>query len=349
MQLPRITKDSREGDSNYVAPTSFPIGPTFVKYKHNPILRPNPDNDFESSYIYNASAIVVDDTVFLFYRAQNAAKTSLVGLAWSTDGYNFVRYHKPVLYPTEPWEHGGGCEDPRITRDPVLKLFVMTYTAYDRTNARLCVATSENMFDWQKQPPIIHPDSSWTDIVIDSNGNRYKRQGWLKLGAVFTQRHPVTNKFYMIFGDCAFHLAESTDLQHWQLRSHEYAENLFAEGVHPWQDKLIEPGAAPIRLLEGPGKNRYVLFYNSATTGRHTNLPKDTYAISQMLIDYDNLFLGPQARLEKPILVPDQDNERHGQVNRVVFTEGIVQFKGQWFLYFGQGDSELGVATCAIE
>ena len=29
---------------------------------------------------------------------------------------------------------------------------------------------------------------------------------------------------------------------------------------------------------------------------------------------------------------------------QVVFAEGLVQFKGQWYLYFGQADSTIGVA-----
>lgn len=350
MIFPVITKDSVDGDLNYKPPSSFPIGPFFKKYEHNPILTPNPENDFESAYIYNATAIVVDDKVFLFYRAQNAALTSSVGLAVSKDGYNFKRFPEPVLYPTEPWENGGGCEDPRIVRDPKSKLFIMTYTAYDRNHARLCVATSEDLFKWKKYPPIIYPDESWNDIAIVSNGDTIIRNAWLKLGAVFTEKNKYTGKYYMIWGDCCFHLAESDDLKHWKLRTNDYHASIFAKGIFTWQNKLIEPGPAPIKIQykKDSKKNHYILFYNSATVGGG-NLPKDTYSILQMLVDYDDITGGPLARLEKPILIPDQDNEKNGQVDKVVFTEGIVQFKGKWFLYFGQGDSELGVATCDVE
>lgn len=351
MQIPVINKKSIDGDKNYKPPSAFPIGPHFKKYSKNPILTPNPDNEFESAYIYNASAIVVDDRVFLLYRAQNEAKTSSVGLAWSDDGYKFKRYHKPIIYPTEPWENGGGCEDPRITRDPESKLFIVTYTSYDRYRARLCVAVSEDLFHWVKYPPIILNDSDWHDLpIVGVNNDVVIREGWLKLGAVFTERHPATGKYYMIWGDCAFHLAESDDLKHWKLTNNDWRSNIFTKGIFDWQDKLIEPGPAPIKLQYKDGdkeRNHYVLFYNSATLGLG-GLPEGTYSILQMLIDYDNIKGGPIARLEKPIIIPDQDNERNGQVDKVVFTEGIVQFKGKWFLYFGQGDSELGVATCDV-
>lgn len=344
MMLPKITKLSIDGDIHYKAPQSFPIGPRFEKYAKNPILRPNPENEFESAYLYNATAIVIDDKVYLLYRAQNKAKTSSVGLAWSDDGYNFTRYHKPIIYPTEPWENGGGCEDPRIVRDPVSKLFIVTYTAYDLHTARLCVAVSEDLFTWKKYPPVIHPDASWHDIAFDSNGHELIRQAWLKSGAVFVDKHK-DGKYYMIWGDSAFYLAESTDLKHWKLCSNNLAANTYTKGIFNWQNKLIEPGAAPIKINYNDDlKNHYILFYNSATTGGG-DFAKDTYTISQMLVDYNDLSK-PVARLEFPILVPDAANEIEGQVNKVVFTEGIVQFHGKWFLYFGQGDSELGVATC---
>jgi hypothetical protein len=109
-----ITPETQEGDPNYTDPV-FPILP-FNKYARNPILTPNPDNNFESAYLYNPTAIVLNETIFLLYRAQNESKTSSIGLAWSTDGTNFTRLDRPIIYATEPWETIGGTEDPRIVR-----------------------------------------------------------------------------------------------------------------------------------------------------------------------------------------------------------------------------------------
>jgi hypothetical protein len=46
-----IGPDTMDGDANYTAPI-FPLLP-FKKYESNPILSPNPANDFESTYLYN--------------------------------------------------------------------------------------------------------------------------------------------------------------------------------------------------------------------------------------------------------------------------------------------------------
>jgi hypothetical protein len=108
-QLPfNITEATVEGDANYSAPI-FPLLP-FNKYSGNPILTPNPANNWESAYLYNPTAIVLNETIFLLYRAQNESKTSSIGLAWSTDGVNFTRLAEPILYATEPWEQIGGTE-----------------------------------------------------------------------------------------------------------------------------------------------------------------------------------------------------------------------------------------------
>jgi len=36
--------------------------------------------------------------------------------------------------------------------------------------------------------------------------------------------------------------------------------------------------------------------------------------------------------------------EKQGQVPNVVFAEGLIKFKGRWFLYYGMADSRIGVA-----
>ena len=77
--------------------------------------------------------------------------------------------------------------------------------------------------------------------------------------------------------------------------------------------------------------------------------PKNQYSLGQMLIDPSMKFIrnetlppgqvdpslanGPIARLERPFLTPTDVLERHGQVDQVIFVEGLVQFKGKWFLF----------------
>ena len=329
---PDITAASHEGDSDYVAP-SFPIGP-FTKYKGNPLLVPDPKHDWESAHIYNAGAIVLDGRVFLFYRAQNAALTSSIGLAWSDDGYNFTRLDRPILEASEPWEAGGGVEDPRVVR--FQGVVILTYTAYDRRTPRLCLATSTDLINWKKQPPLF---PHFADVASGDKGRLHLRHGHTKSGAIFPEKNS-NGKYTMIFGDSHLYLAESDDLITWHAR---HFNSHFAGPLHAWESRLLESGPPPVKTRDG----KWIFVYNAATHGT-AGYRNNQYSISQMLIDYDKLDHGPLARLDKPSVVVSEHNERKGLVNEVVFSEGLVQFKGQWFLYFGQADSQLGVATAPV-
>jgi predicted GH43/DUF377 family glycosyl hydrolase len=178
------------------------------------------------------------------------------------------------------------------------------------------------------------------DVECTSEGVTQIRHGHSKSGAIFPERNS-DGKYMMIFGDSFLCVAESDDLIHWRARP--FNEH-FATGVHPWENRLLEPGPAPIKTRDG----RWILVYNVATTGA-AGYRSDQYSITQMLIDLDHLHQGPLARLDRPSVTVSAQNERLGQVNEVVFCEGMVQFKGTWFLYYGQGDSQLGVATAKVQ
>ena len=76
----------------------------------NPILKPAPHLKFkdpitgdtvrwEERNVLNPTAIVKDDKVYLFYRAQDSMGTSRIGMAISTDGLHFEKSASPVFYP----------------------------------------------------------------------------------------------------------------------------------------------------------------------------------------------------------------------------------------------------------
>lgn len=337
-----ITEATTENDANYRDPL-FPLLP-FNKYANNPILTPNPESNFESAYLYNPTAIVLNETIFLFYRAQNSSKTSSIGLAWSTDGTTFTRLDRPIINATEPWEAIGGTEDPRLVR--VNGTFYLTYTAFDNVTAQLCLATSTDLLNWTKYPPLFpgFQDVAYSDIDVPT-----PRVNHTKSGAII--KEPTADGLYhMYFGDSFFYHATSPDLVKWTALP---AEEYFAAPVNAWENRLIEPGPAPIKTRDG----RWLLVYNGMTTGR-IGYARNQYSVGQMLIDPSRSFQptltqsqqtqsyqpalrdGPIARLEQPILVPEAGNEQEGQVNQVVFAEGLVQYKNRWYLYFGEASQQ---------
>ncbi|KAI9672661.1 MAG: hypothetical protein M1831_000096 [Alyxoria varia] len=336
----------------------FPLLP-FHKHPRNPILRPNPFNSWESFSSFNPTALVLNNTIFLFYRAQNAKLTSSIGLAWSTDGTTFHKLLYPVIYPTEPWEFGGGTEDPRVVR--VNGTVYVTYTGFEwrpETNTvvgQLCLAYSRDLLHWTKLPPLF---PGWMDVAYDAIGRPIARVNHTKSAAIVDE--PTRDgRYHMYFGDSFIYHATSRNLLSW---IPDPAESYF--------------GPAPIKARDG----KWIFFYNGASNGNAAGYPQGHYSVGQMLVDptrsyqfaplngtaaengsvevgaggFDPRYQpaltdGPVARLERPLLVPEAPDEQVGQVPNVVFAEGIVRFKGRWWLYYGQADKTVGVATSEVQ
>lgn len=107
----------------------------------------------------------------------------------------------------------------------------------------------------------------------------------------------------------------------------------------------MEGAAPPVKTRDG----MWLKMYNGVATGLG-GYETASYNTGQMLIDMENQPRGPPiARLETPLLQPTSIHEVKGQVDNVVFSEGLVQFKGKWLMYFGQGDNFLGVATTDVQ
>jgi len=314
----------------------------------NPILLPDSASTFhcpiighvkwEAKDVFNPAAVVRHDTVFLLYRAEDKvgkyAGTSRIGIAWSTDGLHFTKHPVPVLYPDndslKKYEWEGGCEDPRIVEDEN-GVYIMTYTAYDGDKARLMVASSKDLFHWEK------------------HGLALTFYGWSKSGSIVSNYNngtPVANKingkYWMFWGDTDIFVAVSDDLIHWMMITSGEGPPLAFIQPRPgkFDSDLIEPG--PPAMITDSG---IVLMYNSRNvraTG-DTTLAEHTYSASQILFDKD--LEKVLHRMDTPFIKPGKPYEISGQVNQVCFIEGLVKYKGKWFLYYGTADSKIAVAV----
>ena len=300
---------------------------SFRKYESNPILTAR-GNAWESLTVYNPAAWTDDDRVYLLYRAEGPSNfpdktfTSRIGLAISHDGIHFERERLPVLEPSQPYEIPGGCEDPRIVQ--IDNVFYMTYTAYDGKIARLAMARSRDLHQWEKLGPLF-PDAQWERYFPHEEHNRLFPKGWSKSGAILAQ--PINGDYWMYFGDTHIWAAYSKDLIHWDVVD----EPVLSPRPNAFDSRLVEPGPPPLLLPEG-----IWLGYN----GADSNLQ---YAFGQALFATDK----PTKLIRRsahPLLLPTTESEKTGQVPQVVFGEGLVRFRGKWFLYYGMADSRIGVA-----
>jgi beta-1,2-mannosidase len=324
----------------------------FVKVDSvNPILNAG-DNEFncpvlkrsikwENKDVFNPAAVVHNGKIYLLYRAEDTigkhAGTSRIGLATSEDGLHFTKQKEPVLYPDNDslkiYEWEGGIEDPRVVETEDGQ-YVMTYTAYDGTTARLLIATSPDLLQWTKHGTVL-------------NG-KYK-DAWSKSGAVIVKQTggrivatKINGKYWMYFGDTALFMASSDDLIHWTpIEENGKLKSVLQPRPGQFDSRLVESG--PFALLTDKG---ILLIYNSMNldSGGDPAIAKGAYCAGQALFNANDP-TQLDGRLEKNFLAPDKPYEITGQVNQVCFVEGLVHFKNKWFLYYGTADSKIAVAV----
>ncbi len=276
------------------------------RYEENPIIFPD-GGGFDASATFNPAAIVKDNKVYLFYRAQETwFGTSVIGLAISEDGLHFEKLNNPIIVPEYEWELLGGCEDPRIVK--INDTYYMTYTAYDKKTARLALARSKDLIHWEKI------------------GLVFPWWGWSKSGAIIPVK--INGYYWMYFGDSNIWVAKSRDMVHWET-DRNWVVLKPRKGY--FDSKLVEPGPPPIVVGD-----KIILIYNGANDSL-------VYSVGWVIFSIEDP-TKPIARAEKPILTPKTYWERFGQVRNVVFAEGLVYFKGKWYLYYGAADTFICVA-----
>lgn len=313
---------------------------------------------WENKDVFNPAAVVRDGKVYLLYRAEDTigkyAGTSRIGLAESSDGLHFTRRPAPVFYPAEDsfkaYEWEGGCEDPRVVETEDGR-YIMTYTTYDGTLARLFVASSTDLVNWTKHGSVFAKAEDGKYVNI-----------WSKSGAIVCKRTgekiiatKINGKYWMYWGDSNIYAASSDDLINWApvpetdpakkqydtINHYEAFKIVVAPRKGKFDSNLVESG--PPALLTDQG---IVLMYNSRNhhEGGDSTLPEGTYAAGQALIDAKDP-VTVKERTSQYFFKPDKPYEITGQVNNVCFLEGLVNFKGSWFLYYGTADSKIAVAV----
>lgn len=326
----------------------------------NPVISPDSTTLFncpmqgkpvpwEGNDTFNPAAAVYRGKIVVMYRAEDnygvgiGKRTSRLGYASSRDGMRFRRLGKPVFFPADDsqkeLEWPGGCEDPRIavTEDG---LYVMMYTQWNRKVARLAVATSRNLKDWDKHGP----------AFAEAYGGRFYNM-FCKSGSIVTKVvdgrqviAKVNGKYLMYWGERFVNLATSDDLVNWTPMLDKDGELL--KIVRPrngyFDSDLTECGPPAVITDKG-----ILLMYNGKNKGgkdRDRRYTANSYCAGQLLFDMDDP-CRLTGRLDEPFFVPEASFEKSGQYPAgTVFIEGLVLYRGRWYLYYGCADSRVGVA-----
>jgi predicted GH43/DUF377 family glycosyl hydrolase len=315
------------------APTDqhLPFG-AWRRASETPILSPE-GTSWESTGTFNPAVIVVpvprplsvspeellrSIKIVMLYRAQDAAGTSRIGYAESTDGIHFTRRAEPVLSPETDYEKDGGVEDPRLQKFG--DTYYLTYTGYNKKDAQLCLATSKDLIHWERKGVILP--------AYKGNWN----VAWTKSGAIVPEK--IDGKYWMYWlGTTAdktdqMGLSYSDDLIHW---TEATQTPVLARRPGKFDSRVVEPGPPPILTSDG-----IVLVYNGADD-------KLVYRTGVAVFDRTD----PRrliSRTDEPVFSPEKEWEKVGQVPNVVFVEGMVKLGGKFLFYYGGADKFVGVA-----
>lgn len=299
----------------------------FQRFEANPIISPNSTLSWQARATFNPAAIFLNDTIHLIYRAQAHDGTSSFGYATTHDGYHIdENLDYPILQPRYSFEFktkqnwNSGCEDPRIVK--IGDRLYLTYTAYDGTNPPQVALTTLSVNDFLQR------NWNWSkSIIISPPGNYDKDACILEDNSHFFAFHRRNN------GIC---LEEIYNLD---FSNGKYITgDIIAEmRQDKWDNVKIGMGPPPIRTDQG-----WILFYHALSE------PGYQYQMGAMLLDLENPRV-VKKRLDHPLLSPEMPYETQGQVQNIVFGTGAVVIDGTIFLYYGAGDTVIGVATMRLD
>lgn len=294
---------------------------TAERLSDQPLLKPG-FASWASAGVFNPAAAMVDGRTILLFRAQDQRGTSRIGYAESKDGQHFTVAPKPVLEPEAPYEAGGGVEDPRLVR--IGDTWYLTYTGYNRRDAQLCLATSQDLRHWKR-----------VGVILPAYKGTWN-QKWTKSGAIVPQK--IAGYWWMYYLGTRrdadgrerdyMGLANSTDLLHW---TDATEAPVLDRRPGAFDSRVMEPGPSP--MVTGDG---ILLFYNGADD-------KLVYGPGWVLFDAHD----PRrvlARSDRPFLLPKLEWERTGQVPNVIFLEGMAGGIG----YYGAADKSIGAMRIRV-
>jgi beta-1,2-mannobiose phosphorylase / 1,2-beta-oligomannan phosphorylase len=293
----------------------------------NPILSPIPDHNWENKFVLNPASIFEGGKIHILYRAMGSDDTSVIGYASSTDGIHIdERFDQPMYVPRDEPElkkrpGNSGCEDPRLTK--IGNRIYMTYTAYDAQSTTKVALTSISIDDF------LNHEWNWTRSIIITDPRLNDKDV-----ALFPEM--IRGKYYF------FHRLDP-DMWIDAVDSLEFIKKPHLTGtifMHPrkgkWDDIKIGISCPPIKTEKG-----WLLIYHGISS---VDLK---YRQGAMLLDleYPDHIL---ARLDQPILEPEQSYENSGLRPGTIFVCGSAVKDGILYLYYGGADQFTAVATVEL-
>lgn len=288
-----------------------------VRAKENPILTTS-DLSWENMLVFNPGAIMVEDKVYLIYRAMGKNDPiSRLGLATSHDGIHFERKKDPLYSGGGHPDESLGIEDPRIVK--IDDTYYLTYTAVSEN------FETEVTYREGKRPQIALSTTKDFKTFVDYDVIIPNLLG--KNASFFPKK--INGEYWLLYraGEGKTYFAKSSSLTDWK-----DTREVFEQRPGMWDSIKCGIGPPPIETEKG-----WLLFYHGVDQTHK-------YGLGIMFLDLQN----PQEilyRSPEPILEPVEDYEKYGFVRNVVYSCGAIEKDDLYYVYYGAADCVIGVAT----
>lgn len=287
------------------------------RHPNNPVLTAE-DIPERANCVFNSGAVVHDGQIVMLVNTWVSDWTPRFLVGRSTDGVRFTIDGRSMVEPPReyPYVRHEGIFDTRIT--PLEGWYYITYNVASRLGGRIMLARTRDFASIETLDFITGPDHRNCVIFPERIGGQYVR----------LERPNINDA-----GD--IYISWSPDLIHWGR-----TRLLLERNTRYWESAKIGPGAPPIRTDKG-----WLCIYH----GCRQSMNGFAYHAGAMLLDLENpaRIVG---KLRDCLMWPQEDYERVGNVNNVVFpTAALVHgAPDELKIYYGAADTCIGLATARV-
>jgi len=303
------------------------MGSFKLKRLYGQLMSPVPNHSWESQAVFNPGTVREGDDIHLLYRAVEGQNYSTIGYAkLNADGQIVERLDQPVIVPESPIEVQG-CEDPRINFFE--GKYYIFYTGFDgadltrSANTRVMLAETTDFKHYTKLG-MIGPDDQDKDAMIFPE----------KINEKVYFIHRIAPNIQIALFDSMEHL-RCPEKDYWVDHLDHLDQHTLMCRQFSWESMKVGAGPPPFKTEAG-----WIFVYHGVDSDK-------VYRAGIALLDLKNPFK-IIARLPYPVLEPETEYEKFGDVNNVVFPEGIAVFDDRFLVFYGAADKVIGVASGKI-
>ncbi len=304
---------------------------------------------FEKRAVLNPAIHQENGTLHLYYRAVDPEMISSIGYLRADyvneDVVIRERREEPLIAPEQEFEKYG-VEDPRVVSfEGRLHMFC---TVFNGRDACLGYCTAEHPTGFSERRligPLFSREEALKMIAgnarLEAHRQWWSREDpegllWEKDASILPRRvggkivflHRLRPDMQIAFLDS---LEQLGDLSFWEDHVRHLDRHLLFQRRARWEDSHIGMGPVPIETPDG-----WLMIYHGATKE-----PVKTYRAGAALLDLED----PQrviGRTPLPLFEPEMEWEKVGDVNNVVFPEGLAVRGRILDIYYGAADTVIG-------